>query len=144
MIRRLFNALRGTLWACAVTILVFFPLMVIELVFFGLLGLSPNLKTYSWLIAVCVGGYFACRQAKSSPWMSLAVFAAGLESLVILGVPDANDTLSELYPNLDPAAVQWHYLTMIVLTVPAALFGGFLWSRSPSSRAGNGLPAQSE
>jgi DNA polymerase sigma len=56
MIRKLFAAVHGTLWGCAVTILVLSSLLMIELVLFGLLDLNSNLKTYSLLIAVCVGG----------------------------------------------------------------------------------------
>ena len=130
MIRKLVDPVRGILWGGVVTILVFFPLMAIEIGFFGFLDLHPNLKTYSWLIAVSVGGYFACRQAKTSPWVNWAIFAVLLELLVVGEIPTANKSLSELYPNADPATVQWHYRTMLMLTIPAALLGGVLWARS--------------
>ncbi len=59
-----------------------------------------------------------------------------LELLVVWEIPDANETLSELYPNVDPATVQWHYPTMLALTVPAALIGGVLWARTKKGTDG--------
>ena len=76
MIRKLFESVRGTLWAFAVTILVFLVLLAFEIALQGV-ELHLNLKTYSLLLAVCVGGYFGCRQAKASLWFNWAVFAAG-------------------------------------------------------------------
>jgi len=126
MIRKLFESVRGTLWGCAVTILVFLVLLAFEIALLAL-DLKLNLKTYSWLIAVCVGGYFGCRQAKASPWLNWTIFAVILESLVVSQIPDANKTLSELYPNADPGTIQWHYPTMLGLTIPAALIGAIIW-----------------
>ncbi len=139
MIRKLFESVRGALWGCAVTILVFMVLLMLELVLFGLLDLSPNLKTYSSLIAVCAGGYFACRQAKIFSWLNWTIFAVILELLVLWDIPDANKTLSELYPNADPATIQWHYPTMLVLTIPAALIGAIIWGFT--SKRDNARPA---
>ena len=97
MIRNLLESVRGTLWGCAVTILVFMLLLAFE---FGLLALDlkPNLKTYSWLIAVCVGGFCGCRQAKRYSWLNWTIFAVLLElldrTLMILAVPKSNRTFS--------------------------------------------------
>jgi hypothetical protein len=126
MIRKLFESVRGTLWGCAVAILVFLVLVAIEMALLTV-DLKLNLKTYSWLIAVCAGGVFACRQAKSSPWLNCTIFAVLLELLVATQIPDANQTLSKLYPNADPAAIHWHYPTMIALTIPAVLAGSLIW-----------------
>lgn len=120
----MFEYVRGTLWGCAVAILVLMVLMAVEGV---AVDLKLNLKTYFWLTAVCAGGVFACRQAKISPWLNCTIFAVLLELLVATQIPDANRTLSELYPNADPAAIRWHYPTMIALTIPAALAGSLIW-----------------
>jgi len=126
MIRKLFESIRGTLWGCAVTILVFLVLLAFEMALLAL-DLKLNLKSYSWLIAVCVGGYCGCRQAKASPWLSWTIFAVILELLVVWQIPDANKTLTELYPDADPATIQWHHPTMLGLTIPAALIGAITW-----------------
>ncbi len=126
MIRKLFEPIRGTLWAFAVTILVLLVLLAFEAALQGV-ELHLNLKTYSLLLAVGVGGYFGCRQAKASPWFNWAIFAAVSELLVVSEIGDANKTLSELYPNSDPAAIQWHYDTLLVFTIPAALVGALIW-----------------
>jgi hypothetical protein len=57
MIRKVFESVRGTLWAFAVTIHVFMVLLAFEIALQGV-ELHLNLKTYSLLIAVCAGGYF--------------------------------------------------------------------------------------
>jgi hypothetical protein len=134
MIRKVFESVRGTLWAFAVTILVFMVLLAFEIALQGV-ELHLNLKTYSLLIAVCAGGYFGCRQAKASPWVNWTIFAVVSELLVVSEIRDANTTLIELYPNLDPAAIQWHYETLLVLTIPAALIGALIWVFT-SKRAG--------
>lgn len=126
MIRRLFDSVRGTFWGCAVTILVFMVLMAVEIALLAL-DLKLNLKTYSWLFAVCVGGYFGCRQAKVAAWLNWTIFAVLLELLVVTQIREANKTLGELYPNADPATIQWHYPTMLGLTIPAALIGAVIW-----------------
>jgi uncharacterized membrane protein len=122
---KLFSVVRGTLWGCGVTILAFLPLPPLEVVL-NLLGVDLNLKTYSWLIAVAVGGYFSCRQAKTTAWMNCLVFAVLAEIFVVSGIPDANKNLAQMYPNAD---VLWHYPTMLVLTIPAVLLGGIFWAR---------------
>ena len=45
-----------------------------------------------------------------------------------------NKGLAQLFPN---AAGQWHYPTMLVLTIPAALLGAFIWSRTQKDRDGS-------
>jgi hypothetical protein len=67
------------------------------------------------------------RQAKVFPWLNWTIFAVILELLVAWDIPDANKTLSEHFPNADPATFQWHYPTMLVLTIPAALIGAIFW-----------------
>ena len=46
MIRKLFESVRGTLWGCAVAILVFLVLVAIEMALLTV-DLKLNLKTYS-------------------------------------------------------------------------------------------------
>ena len=127
---KLFGVVRGTLWGCGVTVLAFLPLMTLEFAL-SALGLDLNLKTYSWLSAVAVGGYFSCRQAKPTAWMNCLVFAVLTETFVVSGIQEANENLAQMYPN---AAVEWHYPTMLVLTIPAALFGGILWTRGNKAK----------
>ncbi len=122
---KLFGIVRGTLWGCGVTILAFLPLMTLELVL-SAAGVNLNLKTYSWLISVAIGGFFACRQGKPTAWTNCLVFAVLTEIFVVSVIPEANEGLAQMHPNAD---VQWHYPTMLVLTIPAALLGGILWTR---------------
>lgn len=121
---KLFTIFRGVTWGCGVTIVAFLPL-VATISTLQALGLSPNLLTYSWLIAVAVGGYFSCRQANATAWINCIVFAAITETLVLSQGRDANENLAQMFPNAD---VQWHYSTMVFFTLPAALLGGIFWN----------------
>ena len=97
------------------------------------LGQRRGMLSGMWVIAMIVGGYVAARRGRTTGWSNaLVVGIFGL--LFALGQLGENVRLAEVLERAwrEPGA-HWSQPASIVVTVPAAVQGGLMWSRETPS-----------
>ena len=85
----------------------------------------------SWPIAMCVGGYYACKKGKTTGTTN-AMVTGILGEIVLLSAMSvrgmtATDQIRAAL--LDPGK-HWIGIALAILTVPCAWLGGSLWART--------------
>lgn len=86
---------------------------------------------FNWLIGLVVGGYVAARRGRTTGWSNSLVVGV-FAQLVLVGQLTDGAGMGEwekFQDLLDSPKTEWPKLMAIVLTIPAALLGGYVSTR---------------
>jgi hypothetical protein len=101
---------------------------------------APVLLVVGWLFAICLGGYYAARQGKTTGWTNSLV--VGLLAECYLVVPRLVETsFPKMLVKPIPDSEQ---LKFLALTIPAALVGGIVSEKTCGLKEAGGGNERSE
>ena len=106
-------------------------MLSISLVFNEWLKLISNdteriIGLFVWLFAICVGGYFAARQGRTTGWSNSLAVGVLAELFVAARLSDGTSFLEMM----DDPGPNWRRLVALGLTIPAAIVGGIVWEKT--------------
>jgi len=88
---------------------------------------------FVWLFAICVGGYVAARQGRTTGWTNSLV--VGVFGVLFMAAQLANRVPNKTYWDAflevmsDPGA-HWRVFVALALTIPVAVLGGIVWEKT--------------
>ncbi|MCS7468870.1 TIGR04086 family membrane protein [Stieleria sp. ICT_E10.1] len=99
---------------------------------FGWIGSKGEwrLVYFNWLIGTAVGGYVAARRGKTTGWSNSLLVGIVAQLVIVAQLTDPGDIQSGLRKLLAEPSESWPQLMALVLTIPAAVAGGLVWSRN--------------
>ncbi|MCM2372326.1 YrzE family protein [Aporhodopirellula aestuarii] len=134
---------RGCEGCLAAWIVMFALMMFVAFVLGKMLGWidvegQQTLGYLNWLIGIAVGGYVAGRRGKTTGWSNSLLVGIFAQIMIVAQIIDPKDMFAGLHELLADPSDSWPKLTAIILTIPAALAGGLIWSQSQESEGSQG------
>jgi len=141
---------RPVLEGCLVSWVLMFVLMLsISLFFTSWLGVLSSdserlVGLFVWLLAICLGGYYAARRGQPAGWRNSLAVGVLAELFVFARLTKQHDDIvsptlfGTLFELINDPGANWRPLISLALTIPVAILGGVIWAKT----RGGQLPAK--